>query len=73
MPATQAVQPPVGGTRREFAAAGRAAVASAEPVASVAARFGVDERTAYHWRAAVTAPGTAAAAASASVSAGGAR
>lgn len=52
--AERRVEPPVGGNRREFAAAGRRAVASGESVASVARRFGVDERTAYHWRATAT-------------------
>ena len=64
------VAPPVGGTRREFAAAGRAAVAAGESVRSVARRFGVDERTAYHWRATSTPSTTSAVPPSGSSSAG---
>lgn len=51
-PPRRRVAVPVDASPREFAAAGRAAAATGEPTASVAARFGVDERTAQRWHAA---------------------
>lgn len=41
--------PPVAGSRREVAAAGREAIRAGRAVAEVAARFGVSDRTAQRW------------------------
>jgi hypothetical protein len=49
----QAAVPPVGGSRKEVAAAGRAAIAAGLSVREAAAQFRVSERTAARWAHAV--------------------
>lgn len=49
--ATAGEGPPVGGSRTEVAAAGRARLAAGCPVREVAREFGVTERTATRWAA----------------------